>query len=115
MRIGSVIVLLAALAILAVGCGAEKRNESALRDIVSQVEKQAAKNPDLLGVVYTLRGELDAVRKAKFRENLKRDLDTKGAEGRAKYAETLKSLLGEERYRDLERIRAEAGYAELFN
>lgn len=110
----AVFVLFLLAVVLAAGCGFGKSNESALRLMVQTVEKEATKNPALLGVVYTLRNELDSVHKKRFRENLKRDLETKGAEGRAKYAEMLKAALGETRYRELERIRVEEGYAALF-
>lgn len=107
-------VILLAITLSLLGCGWTQNNSGKLKDMVRLVEKKAAQDPQWLSTVYTLRNELDCVRKKKFQENLKRDLETRGSEGRAQYENSLKSALGETVYQELLRIREKEGYADLF-
>ncbi len=107
--------LFLAMTLALLGCGWTQNNSGKLKDMVRIVEKKAAQDPQWLSTVYTLRNELDCVRKKKFQENLKRDLETRGSEGRAQYENSLKSALGDAMYQELLRIREKEGYADLFH
>ncbi|HPO14440.1 MAG TPA: hypothetical protein PLI09_13440 [Candidatus Hydrogenedentes bacterium] len=109
-----IIAIILAVLITVSGCGWMQSNTGKVKEMVRMLEKKAPDNPELLSAVYTLHNELNRVRKKKFHDNLKRDLETRGPEGRTRYEKQLKEVLGEDTYQELLRIRVKEGYADLF-
>ncbi len=113
-RSAPIIAITLAVLLTVPGCGWIQSNSGKVKEMVRVFEKKASDNPELLSAVYTLHNELNRVRKTKFHDNLKRDLETRGPEGRACYEKQLKEVLGEDTYQELLRIREKEGYADLF-